>query len=375
MKGAFQIARIFGIPVRVHWTFALILLWIGYLVFDRTGGLDWWVMLGQTVFVLTLFFCVVLHEFGHALTARLYGVKTLDIILSPIGGVARLDRMPEKPIQEFWVAIAGPLVNVAIILLLLGAYYFLVPPEKFALFIAYPLFILDPDSNFIFADFDQQDIFIISLMVVNGILALFNLLPAFPLDGGRIFRALLSIRFGRLKATRIAAYLGQALAIGLIIYGLWQMDFILAIIGIFVFTMAENEFKSVRWETLLQEHTVAELYERHFHFFHHQDSIEQAFQQVQEGLSKYFLVFQTGSDQLMGYTTEGHIMKKSDTLEVPIQAITKSFPSQLSPEESLKSAFFKMQASNTPLLPVYEFETLSGVLDFEMIDRFIGNHG
>ena len=375
MKGAFQIARIFGIPVRVHWTFALILLWIGYLVFDRTGGLNWWVMLGQTVFVLTLFFCVVLHEFGHALTARLYGVKTLDIILSPIGGVARLDRMPEKPIQEFWVAIAGPLVNVAIIIILLAGYYFLVPSDKFALFLEYPLFILNPDSNFIFADFDQQDIFIISLMVVNGILALFNLLPAFPLDGGRIFRALLSIRFGRLKATRIAAYLGQALAVGLIIYGLWQMDFILAIIGIFVFTMAENEFKSVKWETLLQEHTVADLYERHFHFFHHQDPIEQAFQQIQAGLAKYFLVFQTGSDQLMGYTTEGQIMKKSNSLDVPIQTITHSFPSQLSPEESLKSAFFKMQASNTPLLPVYEFETLTGVLDYEMIDRFIGNHG
>ncbi|MCB0620310.1 MAG: site-2 protease family protein, partial [Saprospiraceae bacterium] len=116
MRSSFQIARFFDIPVRLHWTFFLLLAWVGYTGYLQDRGwiyISWWILL-----VLTVFLCVVLHEFGHALTARRYGVQTRDIILSPIGGIARLEKLPENPIHEFRVAIAGPLVNLAIAALL-----------------------------------------------------------------------------------------------------------------------------------------------------------------------------------------------------------------------------------------------------------------
>lgn len=127
MRGSFQIAKFFGIPVFVHWSFGLIFAWIFYLGYSN----EWnWTSISVAVaFVLALFVCVVMHEFGHALMARRFGVKTRDIILSPIGGVARLDRLPEKPMQEFYVAIAGPLVNIGIILLLLP-YLLLYQPKR-----------------------------------------------------------------------------------------------------------------------------------------------------------------------------------------------------------------------------------------------------
>ena len=125
MTSAIQIAKVLGIPVRIHWSFALIIFWILYLVYQNEGSTNWQFIAWQSALILALFLFVVLHEFGHALTARRYGIQTLDIILSPIGGVARLDRMPAKPGQEFWVALAGPMVNYGISILLVGTYLLL----------------------------------------------------------------------------------------------------------------------------------------------------------------------------------------------------------------------------------------------------------
>ncbi|NJL74114.1 MAG: hypothetical protein HC892_02780 [Saprospiraceae bacterium] len=120
MRGTFQIVKLFGIPVQVHWTFALLIAWTVYSSYTQGNSVA--STIWQSLLVVTLFICVVLHEFGHALTARRFGVKTKDIIVLPIGGLARLDRLPEKPSQEFWVAIAGPLVNIAIGILLFGGW-------------------------------------------------------------------------------------------------------------------------------------------------------------------------------------------------------------------------------------------------------------
>src|SRR5205823_1693007 len=174
-----------GIGIYVHLTFPLLLVWVALKqYFERR---DWKDAEFGVAFVLVLFAIVVMHELGHALTAKRFGIQTRDITLLPIGGVARLDRMPDEPIQEFLVAIAGPAVNVALAILL---YAGLALTNSLSTFRAIGL---------------GRGNFVSNLMAVNISLAVFNLLPAFPMDGGRVLRALLATRMNYVRATQIAA--------------------------------------------------------------------------------------------------------------------------------------------------------------------------
>jgi Zn-dependent protease len=192
----------------------------------------WSGILGFGLFVALLFACVLLHELGHALTARRYGVSTKDIIISPIGGVARLYRMPQKPWAEFWVAIMGPAVNVGIALLL--AIIISVTPLSFT-----------PTGD-ISTLFSKVSNLVPLLMWINLGLVIFNLIPAFPMDGGRVFRSLLSLRWSPLQSTRIASYSGQTIAMGFIFYGVYQGEYILPFIGVFVFVTAALEYRHMK---------------------------------------------------------------------------------------------------------------------------------
>ncbi|GGE52303.1 site-2 protease family protein [Actibacterium pelagium] len=224
MTWSFPIGRLFGSELRVHATFFLLLAWIGGSAW-LNGGPE--AALVNVTFIIALFACVIAHEFGHALTARRYGIKTPDITLLPIGGMARLERMPEKPGQEILVALAGPAVNIVIWLfltLLFGASMSLQVVEA----------IDDPANSFLGR-----------LAAVNLFLALFNLLPAFPMDGGRVLRALLNIRLGRVQATRIAAGAGQLLAFLLGFLGLMSGNPLLLLIGVFIFMAAAAEYSDV----------------------------------------------------------------------------------------------------------------------------------
>lgn len=205
------LGRFAGIDVRVHATFALLFAWFGLTAWSRTGTLSG-VAVGFATIVL-LFLCVLLHEYGHALTARRYGIATRDITLLPIGGVAMLERMPEDPRQEIVVALAGPAVNVAIAAVLAGLA---------ALDVRLPGGMVE------------------TLLAANLMLAAFNLLPAFPMDGGRVLRALLAMRFERLAATRAAVRIGQVLALGLGVAGFFGSP-LLILIGVFVWFGAQAE--------------------------------------------------------------------------------------------------------------------------------------
>lgn len=193
MGWSLHLGRWLGIDVYLHFTFLLLLAFIGLGQGVVGRSLD--AALGGVLFFGGLFFCVLLHEYGHALAARRYGIATRDITLLPIGGVARLERMPEKPSQEFVVALAGPAVNVVIAIglfvgLKLGGWW-------------QPLSSLSASSGNIFE----------RLLVANVFLVLFNLLPAFPMDGGRVLRALLAMKLNYTRATRIAARIGQGMAV------------------------------------------------------------------------------------------------------------------------------------------------------------------
>lgn len=254
MKGAFQIARLFDIPVRIHWTFLLLLAYVAFSGITEGGA--WSDVAWSFLFVGAIFLCVVLHEFGHALSARRYGVETKDIILSPIGGVARLYRMPEQPAQELVVAIAGPMVNVVIAALTGPLAWWLAPEELRQLarmILGLPVIMEEASPFFAY--------FLPALFLLNIVLALFNLLPAFPMDGGRVLRALLSMRLSRLLATRIASLAGQAIALALFVFALSQGNVLTSLVGVFVFIMAMQEYRQVKMQHMLNSLRVEALME------------------------------------------------------------------------------------------------------------------
>ncbi len=241
MREVFQIAKFFNIPVRIHWTFGLLLAWIGYSGWEDGAEAEALVWLYALVF--TLFICVVLHEFGHALAARRYGIGTRDITLSPIGGIARLHQIPEKPIQELVVAIAGPAVNVliAVGLSLTLAVVLSFQPDRLMDILRDAA----QGSDYLLRS-HLIAAFLLQLIVANLMLVVFNLIPAFPMDGGRVLRAILSIYLHRLRATLIAARLGQFLAICFFVFGIWSRQYVTGLIGVFVFFAAAFEYKMVK---------------------------------------------------------------------------------------------------------------------------------
>ncbi|MEN0006775.1 MAG: site-2 protease family protein [Bacteroidota bacterium] len=372
MKGAFQIARIFDIPVKIHWSFGLIFLWVLYLISSTPGGFSWALAAWWSLAIVTLFTCVVLHEFGHALTARRYGIATRDIILLPIGGLAMLTKLPEKPFQEFLVAIAGPLVNVAISLLCVP-YFFVVSAEKREELLHFFWGAVNPRSNLFAPHLTELDLFIMGLMVLNVIVALFNLLPAFPMDGGRIFRALLSMRMSRVKATRIASYVGQFFAVLLLAYSIYQFNLIAIFVAIFVFMTAANEFKAVKQDDLLRRTPIGEVLQTNFRRLFENDTLQQAWWEVNQNADQHFLVFDEWQE------VKGAISKKKLAAQLehqhattPIKYLMSTQFTPLLATDSLKTALQQMQQKQQRIFPVYQKGQLVGVVDEFMLIRFLG---
>jgi Zn-dependent protease len=230
MLRSWKLGTAFGIGIYVHWSFLL----LPALVLFSNLGLGG---VGLAVYALTVLFavfgCVVLHELGHALAARHFGIRTRDITLYPIGGVARLERMSEKPWEEFWIAVAGPAVNVLIAGLLLGL---LVLAEMLGQVVALPALAIT---------------FVFQLMLINVFLVLFNLLPAFPMDGGRVLRSLLALRMGQLRATEVAVNVGMVMAVLMGLAALMGVPFLnsmtVIIIAVFVFLAGQQELAVLRY--------------------------------------------------------------------------------------------------------------------------------
>jgi Zn-dependent protease/CBS domain-containing protein len=232
MKWSWKLGRVLGIDIFIHATFILLLLWVAVASYTHGGTFD--AAISGVAFMLAVFAAVVLHELGHALVARRFGVGTRDITLLPIGGVARLERTPERPRDELVVALAGPAVSVAIAAALFALVALTGGP-----------FVLDGASLL------SSGPFFTRLLWVNVTIAAFNLLPAFPMDGGRALRALLAMRTSYLRATQIAARLGQGIALGLGVFGLFFNPF-LAFVALFVWIGAASESAAVEAKAALE---------------------------------------------------------------------------------------------------------------------------
>ncbi|MEL6862917.1 MAG: site-2 protease family protein [Bacteroidota bacterium] len=357
MKGVFRIVTISGIPLQVHWSFGLLLFYVLYM--GKSLNLDWKGIALFALLVLALFTCVVMHEFGHALAARRYGVQTKDIILSPIGGVARLNRLPDKPFQEFVIAIAGPLVNVAIALVLgLGLWLF---SEQGLWPEGTERTLLGDRSNFI-----------PMLFVMNIALVAFNMLPAFPMDGGRIFRSLLSIPLGRVKATRVAALLGKSLAVLFVLWSIYSSDLVVGLIGVFVFITATQEYRMVRFDGLLASHTVADIMRSQYTRISQSEPMTRPIHMLQHSMEKNFLVFDE-MEQLRGVLHEAFIMEalKNGEREAPVAEFLSTSYENLSMDDPLNKVLRLMQENAYSILPVQKENMLIGVVDVSMLNNFI----
>ena len=234
MSWSFEIGKIKGIPIKVHATFFLILIW-GAMQYGGNNGLSG--LIYGAILTLLVFAIVLLHELGHSIAARFFGIEVKDITMLPIGGLARLERMPDKPVQELVVAAAGPAVNVVLMFALL------------------PILLYQTDlSNmrwqFLLATQGEASfINVVSfLILINLTLLIFNLIPAFPLDGGRIFRAFLAMFLQYTTATRLAVMAGQGFALLLGLFGLMNMQFFMVLVAIFIFMAggAENRSSAVK---------------------------------------------------------------------------------------------------------------------------------
>lgn len=368
MSGSLQIARLFGIPVRIHWTFSLIFVWVLYVGQSSYGHFNWEVIAWTTASIMALFACVILHELGHALAARRFGVNTRNILLLPIGGLAVLDRLPEKPFHEFLVALAGPAVNV---MLAIGfsPLLFLVPFERRARIFSYIM----QEPNVFLRDITYFDGFLFGLVVLNLLVAVFNLLPAFPMDGGRILRSLLSMRMERVKATRFAAFLGQFLAVLLVIFGLFNENYAAAIIGAFIFFTASNEYRSIRNESLLKQFKVKDIFRPVFTKLYLGDPLGLAVDQLWRGMEKHFLIFDEWQN-LAGILPESRIvqaMKKGVSPQKQVNKVMKEEFIKLGPEEALHDVLSTMQRQGMDILPVYDRGKLLGVVDIDGVEHFL----
>lgn len=244
MRWSWQIARVAGIPIRIHATFLLLIGWIVFGVLAEGQGVA--PAIEAAILLLAVFACIVLHEFGHALTARRYGIRTRDITLLPIGGVARLERIPERPLHEFLVAIAGPAVTLLLAGLLLGVLAAAWPVEARRI-VAF----LNPVWNVLSGNppLEGPGGFVAELFLVNVMILFFNLIPAFPMDGGRVLRAVLATRLDYVRATQIAASVGQVLAVLLAVIGINGHNLLLPLVALFVFLAAGQESSMAQMRT------------------------------------------------------------------------------------------------------------------------------
>lgn len=350
-NGTIQLIRIFKIPVKIHWSFALLLIYIAYAGFSQDLGLQG--TLWYSLFVLCLFTCVVMHEFGHALTARRYGVDTVDIILLPIGGVARLTRLPQKPIHELLIALAGPMVNVIIASILAILLWF--TREN-------PFEIIGNDATI----YTHSSNFIPLLLLLNITLVVFNMIPAFPMDGGRVLRALLTLKAGRLKATRVASVIGQILAVAFGVFAVIEGQWTLGLIGVFIFFSARSEYKAVRSDIMLHQGKAADMMQRQFKLIPINLPSEKLEEYLQSDAQPYYLVADEGGSICGILSTESYRLLQSDG-EFANPSLQQMISTHFIPVDIHTPVYeilrlFKVH--HYTLLPVYEGDKLVGVLDY-----------
>jgi Zn-dependent protease/CBS domain-containing protein len=350
MRWSWRIGRLAGIDVYMHVTFVILLAWVAASHYLPERSLA--EMLDGLVFVLALFGIVVLHELGHALTARRYGIRTRDISLLPIGGVARLERMPEEPRQELLVAVAGPAVNIALAGLLLV--------------VLLPAAALSGVSELHLVGGH----FLSKLLWINVGLAGFNLIPAFPMDGGRVLRASLAMRMDYVRATQLAAGIGQMIALGFGFVGLFYNPF-LVFIALFVWMGAADEASMVQMKSALGGIPVSRAMITDFRTLSPDAPLRQATDLVLAGFQQDFPVVDGG--RLVGVLTRADLLKhlaQTGQQARVAEAMNEQFQTA-DPSEMLELALSRLRECKCHSIPVVRAGSVVGVLTMENVGELM----
>ena len=348
MSWSLPIFRIAGIQLRIHLTFLLLILWLAFGYYHEGGSA---VAVARVIFILLLFACVVLHEFGHALAAKAFGINTPDITLLPIGGVARLERMPEEPVQELIIAVAGPAVNVII-----AACLFLVIGAR---------------GLFEQATVEGNDL-IAQLLTINVTLVLFNLLPAFPMDGGRVLRALLATRLSYARATQIAASIGQGCAFVFGFIGLLWNPFLI-FIALFVYIGASQEAALAQMRDVSRRFPVSSAMIREFRTLTISATLQEAVDALLATSQHDFPVVDE-SGNVAGVLTRHDLiaaLRKDDPTIRVGDVMRRDIPT-VTTGTRFEEAFRIMQECNCPAVPVLDgMKRLVGLLTPENVSELM----
>lgn len=355
MRWSFKVGRIAGIDLYIHFTFLLFLGWLAYIYYapQRSVADAIW----GVAFVLAVFATVVLHELGHALMARRYGIETRDITLLPIGGVARLARIPEEPARELAVAVAGPLVNVAIAVVLLPI---ILATGGFS-----------PVDKLFANGLGLGGSFIERLFIVNVWLVAFNAIPAFPMDGGRVLRALLAMTMDYAQATNVAALIGQGIAFLFAMVGLFGGNLLLVLIALFVWIGAAGEASVAQMRSAIAGIPVRRAMIREFGTLGPSDDLRSVADRVMDGYQQDFPVVEDErvvgilrlSDLMAGIQSGGLSATVGDSMQTKFDTTT--------PAEPLDRALNRLRANECPVMPVLDDGRLVGLLTPENVGELV----
>jgi len=348
MGWSINIGKIFGINFRIHVTFFLLLFFIFISVLPQHGFQR---ALLATLFICAVFVCVLIHEIGHSLIARRFGKEAKSITLLPIGGVAMMEEMPEKPVQEIAMSIIGPFINLiiaAMLYLFVGRWTGIGAPN------------LTPDS---------ARAFFAGLIGVNIMLAIFNLIPAFPMDGGRILRGLLAIRLDFVQATTAAVFIGQVIAMFFIFFGIF-FNWWLALIGLFLYIGAGSEKQQVLLKSLLRQVPASEAMTTEFQTLRPDEPLRRALEHFHHGCQDDFPVI--GEAGVEGVLTRDRILSSihEKGLDAPVSEIMDRTFASVDPKMPLDDVYKKLLSSRKTAVAVVDKDGVKGMVCLDGISRY-----
>ncbi|MDD5440184.1 MAG: site-2 protease family protein [Candidatus Omnitrophica bacterium] len=346
MRGSFTIAEVAGIQIKIHITFLLLILIFGKWFF----------------FVLAIFFFVTLHELAHSLVAKSFGIQVREITLLPIGGVASMTKLPDKPYQEFLISLAGPLTNIAIVVIFYFPLKHLVGPDVF------------------FAGFrslfggiiltNNPGLILTEIYWINLMLAGFNLLPAFPMDGGRILRSLMAQKLGFQRATKVAVNFGHAFAILFGYLGLVQGRLMLLIIAVFIYMAAASEEMQVDVRSILRKFRARDLLPQQFVTVSEQATLSNVLELMFHSRQEDFPVVDS-QNRMAGFVTRYDVMNgiHQHGVHHPVSAVMRRDVKSLTGDETLDQVQEMMQSNEIKALPVVRDATVIGIISTDDIAR------
>jgi Zn-dependent protease/predicted transcriptional regulator len=356
MKASLKLVTIKGISVYLHFTFLLFLVWVVFLF--AASGMLWWQLFWSVIFLLGLFTSIVMHEYAHALVAAIFGITAKRITLYPIGGIASIEKLPENPRQELLISGAGPVFSFC-----LGALLLLFSGRDFSM----------QSLNEYSGVIDKNNI-IYTLGVINIVLAVFNLIPAFPMDGGRILRALLAMEYNYIKATTIAAFIGKVIAGLIIILAIFTFNFILALIGVFIILFASAEESFIKVRNLVKDLRLRDVLMYDYTNIDSHLTIAEAAPLLEYNHNKYFVAMDHRTP--VGVLNRVDVMKAvaEQDYERAVSSLMKKHLIHFEIDMPVENVLDKISGHEDRIYPVFDKERFVGVVSFEHIIEYVLLH-